>query len=83
MVEFRIYRIFTQCRNRFSELVGELQIKDLGQIKFCQEVIGESKFEVGCVILIIRKTIESGNAVRKISNDLVKLNMLFLVGRYF
>ena len=64
----------------FSELVSELQIKIWDRLSFAKSVIGESKF-AGWMrdhTQLSEKSIRNySNAVRKISNDLVKLNMAY------
>ena len=64
----------------FGELVSELQIKIWDRLSFAKSVIGETKF-AGWMrdhTQLSEKSIRNySNAVRKISNDLVKLNMAY------
>ena len=64
----------------FADLVNELQIKIWDRLSFAKSVIGESNFATWMRdhTKLSEKTIKNYNqAVRKISNDLVKLKMAF------
>ena len=62
----------------FGELVSSLQIRIWDRLSFAKSVIGESKFAgwMRDYTKLSEKTISNySNAVRKISNDLVKMKM--------
>ncbi len=64
----------------FNHLVSGLQIKIWDRLSFAKSVIGESRFATWMRdhTQLSEKTIKNYNqAVRKISNDLVKLNMAY------
>ena len=64
----------------FKDLVNELQIKIWDRLSFAKSVIGESKFSKWMydhTNLSDKSIINYNQAVRKISNDLVKMNLLY------
>ena len=64
----------------FSDLVDHLEIKIWDRLSFAKSVIGEAEFQTwmkNCTTLSPKSIKNYGQAIRKISNDLVKLELAF------
>ena len=64
----------------FSDLIDHLEIKIWDRLSFAKSVIGEADFQTwmqNCTTLSPKSIKNYGQAIRKISNDLVKLELAF------